>query len=160
MTKLKKDEIESKKDVIKLKNKEFQIVECIGRGGFATVFKAIHGEESVAIKKISKEDAKWSKHEPFVKQEIDIHKKLDHPNIVKLHDVVMGNDAIYLILEFCEEGSLDDYLKNQAYCKEEDVYYIFKQIVDGVQYLHSDSIAKNHRVGYRECDDTCKEHHC
>ncbi|CAL1298334.1 unnamed protein product [Larinioides sclopetarius] len=126
-------------------NKQKFEIELIGRGGFANVYKAkpFDGDgylgKYVAIKKISKTDTKWSKHKPFVTQEIEIHEKLDHPNIVKLYNVVKNKEAIYLILELCD-CSLADYVKKRNCIREEDVYYIFKQIVDGVQYLHSKQV--------------------
>ncbi|GFV74048.1 hypothetical protein TNCV_2952001 [Trichonephila clavipes] len=120
---------------------DFEKLEELGRGGFATVYKARCLKrgigELVAIKEINKKDENWRKHKKFVCKEIEIHSTLQHRNIVKLYDTFEDEDYIYLILELCEEGSLEDYMKRQDHPFSESIACcIFKQIIDGVMYLH------------------------
>ena len=42
----------------------------------------------------------------YFHNEVDLMKKLDHPNILKLYDVVKNNGSVYLILEYCNSGDL------------------------------------------------------
>ncbi|GFR26094.1 hypothetical protein TNCT_687572 [Trichonephila clavata] len=124
-----------------MKITDFEKLEELGRGGFATVYKARCLKrgvgEFVAIKEINKKDENWRKHKKFVCKEIEIHSTLQHRNIVKLYDTFEDEDYIYLILELCEEGSLEDYMKRQDHPFSESIACsIFKQIIDGVMYLH------------------------
>ena len=53
-----------------------------------------------------------------VQSEIDIMKKIDHPNIVKLHDVYQTNNNMYIVTEYCKGGDLNSYLKKHKRLKE------------------------------------------
>ncbi|GFS93612.1 hypothetical protein NPIL_702271 [Nephila pilipes] len=121
--------------------RDFEKLEELGRGGFATVYKARclkRGfRDLIAIKEINKKDENWRKHKKFVHKEIEIHSTLHHQNIVKLYNTFEDEDYIYLVLELCEEGSLEDYMKRQDHPFSESIACsIFKQIIDGVMYLH------------------------
>ena len=62
--------------------------------------------------------------------EISIMKSLNHPNIVKLIDIVKCETNIYLIMEHCETD-LENYLKKNK-LSEDKAIYIFKQIIEGI----------------------------
>lgn len=81
----------------------------------------------------------------YIENEIMILKKVKHPNIVKLFDVKVKKDYIYLVMEYCNGGSLSDALNNYlnkygAPFSEELVRYLMKQILSGVEYLHKHGI--------------------
>ena len=81
----------------------------------------------------------------YIENEIMILKNLKHPNIVKLFDVKVKEDYIYLVMEYCNGGSLSDALNNHinkygAPFSEELVKYLMKQILSGVEYLHKHGI--------------------
>ena len=81
----------------------------------------------------------------YIQNEIMILKKVNHPNIVKLYDVKVQYDYIYLVMEYCNGGSLNDVLnkykeKNRRPFTEEIVQFFMKQILSGVEYLHKHSI--------------------
>lgn len=76
----------------------------------------------------------------FFLNEANIHKKFNHPNIVKLHNVEVYNLKFYMILEYCKKGSLHDLLKRQNSLTFEKIKYYFKKICEGLQYLHSKKI--------------------
>ena len=46
--------------------------------------------------------------------EIELLKKLDHPNIIKLYDLFLFDGNYYVVTEFCEGGSLQDYYSNKG----------------------------------------------
>ena len=81
----------------------------------------------------------------YIENEIMILKKVKHPNIVKLFDVKVKKDYIYLVMEYCNGGSLSEALNNYlnkygAPFSEELVRYLMKQILSGVECLHKHGI--------------------
>ena len=81
----------------------------------------------------------------YIQNEIIILKKVNHPNIVKLYDVKVQYDYIYLVMEYCNGGSLYDALnkyklKNKRPFTEEIVQFFMRQILSGVEYLHKHGI--------------------
>lgn len=59
-------------------------------------------------------------------------KKLNHPNIVKLYDIVTTANSIYLVMEFCGGGDLKRYCRNKK-LNEDEAISIIKQICRGFQ---------------------------
>merc|ERR1719254_386921 len=93
-----------------------------------------------AIKAIDK--AKM-KDETRFKAEVDIQKKLDHPNIVKLYEVFQDAKKIYLVMELCTGGELFDRIVDEApsgFDEMKAAKYI-RQILAALCYLHAHSFA-------------------
>jgi serine/threonine protein kinase len=81
----------------------------------------------------------------YLKTEATILKNLNHPNIVKLKEVKKTKKHFYLVTELCNGGELSKALKQykEKYNKpftEEIVQYLMRQIIDGINYLHSKNI--------------------
>lgn len=72
-----------------------------------------------------------------IQSEIEIMKKVEHKNIVKLLDVYQTTNNMYIITEFCEEGDLMHYLKNRKKIPEKEAVRLLKDIMDGFKYLYS-----------------------
>jgi len=74
-----------------------------------------------------------------LRAEIAIMKKLDHPNIVKLYDVLEDDTKIMLALEYVSGGSLRDYLRKRSNKKisESEAKVHFGQIINAIKYIHS-----------------------
>lgn len=106
----------------------------IAKGSFSIVYKGINNVETVAIKKIYKND----KNSIYVDREINTLQKINHENILKFYDYLEKNDKIFLIIEYCEYD-LDKFL-NRRPLKEKHVKKIFCQIVKGLKYLHDNDI--------------------
>jgi len=77
----------------------------------------------------------------LLEREIDIMKKLQHPNIIQLMEVIDSPDTLYLILEFISGGELFDAIVNKGSYTEEQTAKIVKQILEAVQYIHAHGIA-------------------
>ncbi len=117
---------------------EFEMKWQIGKGGFSKVFLGIHinSGEKYAIKIIS-----FSQLSPFdvqnIYREILVHRKLDHPNIVKLVDYFIDEENLYFVQEYLEGGNLYQYMYRQNFLGVQKIQKIFRQILDAVSYLHS-----------------------
>jgi len=90
-----------------------------------------------AIKAMSKSQLKNV--ETF-KQEISIMKKLDHPNIIKLHETFEDQRNIYLVMELCAGGELFDKILEAGCFGEVEAAILMQQIFRALYYLHERNI--------------------
>ncbi|KAF3985421.1 hypothetical protein FT663_05057 [Candidozyma haemuli var. vulneris] len=140
----------------KVVNSRFRLLQTIGQGQFGKVLLAedlsSNGHEFVAIKTINRVDrAKlitktYLSHTTKIKREIQIMKECDHPNVVKLYQVIddLKYDKILLVLEYCKFGEIDWKKYNhfhEKYLKEGSkgitLNKIVRDVVNGLEYLHS-----------------------
>src|SRR5579863_2537816 len=118
----------------------FRIVERIGAGGMATVFKAYQPtlDRYVAVKVLPSYHAR----DPiFVKrftQEARSVAKLAHPNIVQIHDFGTQDDITYIVMEYVDGGTLKDRLKRPLPAAEASEYII--QAAEGLDCAHRNGI--------------------
>jgi len=77
----------------------------------------------------------------LLEREIDIMKKLQHPNIIQLMEVIDTSDTLYLVLEFASGGELFDAIVNKGSYSEADAAKIIRQILEAIQYVHKNGIA-------------------
>ena len=89
----------------------------------------------MALKMIQKSILKKDREEDF-KQEIEILRQLDHPNIIKLKDVYEDDKKIYIITEFCYGGELFSKIKEKNRFREKDAQRIFRQLIYAINYCH------------------------
>lgn len=77
--------------------------------------------------------------EPF-RQETEVMKIMDHPNIVKLFEVLEDKSHIYLVMEFCQGGELFDRIAKTGAVGEHDTADVMRQILRAVQYMHENNV--------------------
>jgi len=121
---------------------EYEIGSELGRGGFAVVYagRSKKNNEAVAIKVIEKNCVDVSELQSLVR-EIDIMKKVDHPNVLKLIDIFESDTRVTLVTELVTGGELFYKIVERGSYSEADAAGIVKQLVTGVEYLHSKGIA-------------------
>ena len=110
----------------------------IGRGAFSIVYKGYNkNNKIVAIKKIFLDKKKHI--EIFIK-EFKILRKLNHKNIIKVHDVIIEDkNTVYLVLDYFQKGDLSKFLNNRA-LKEKFAQNYTIQLKDGMEYLYKQKI--------------------
>lgn len=118
-----------------------QLGDCVGRGAFGSVYRALNWStgETVAIKQVRLRDLPKSELN-VIMQEIDLLKNLNHPNIVKYHGFVKSVENLYIILEFCENGSLHSICKNFGKFPENLVSLYTAQVLQGLLFLHEQGV--------------------
>lgn len=113
----------------------------IGRGAFSVVYKGtdITTGDKVAIKEIFYKNFTKIEKE-HLQTEIEIMKKVNHKNIIKLIDVITksNENSVYIITEFCDRGTLHDLLyEHDKNLTEEKIQNYTKQLAEGLRYLQS-----------------------
>ena len=76
----------------------------------------------------------------IIYNEIEIHSRLNHKNIITLYNKYENDTDIYLIMEYANKGNLYNLLQRKKYFKEQEAYFYFKQVVEAISYLHSYNI--------------------
>ncbi|XP_075988622.1 uncharacterized protein LOC142984746 isoform X2 [Anticarsia gemmatalis] len=119
----------------------YELEKTIGTGNFAVVKLATHviTKTKVAIKIIDKsrlDDDNLKK----TFREIAIMKKLRHPHIVRLYQVMESSHTIYLVTEYAPNGEIFDHLVTRGRMTESEAARSFAQMVAAVGYCHSNGV--------------------
>ena len=130
---------------------DLTLIKSLGSGDFGEVFLSTKKGRNkyFAAKKIDRITADQTEIIKYLKTELSILKKLNHPNIVKLEEVKATKDNYYIVMEYINGGGIVKCLEKymNKYGKpfsEEIVQYLMRQIVDAIKYIHSLNII--HRV--------------
>ena len=103
-------------------------------------------KERYSAKIIPKEQNKQDKSFQQTKTEIEILKTLNHPNIIKIHDsfeiqTEEGNEFMIIIAEYCENGTLIDYVIESKHQNDQIIKKILQEFTSSVRYLHDKGIS-------------------
>lgn len=125
-------------------DKEFRLGKILGRGSFGTVY-AVHptgkskyaGRNDLAVKVINKISFKNEKEVYWLKQEIEIMRRLSNSlNIVNLYDTYENPGRVYLLMEKCTGGTLYDRITRGKSYSESMARIVFGDIIRTVQQCH------------------------
>ncbi|KAL8487798.1 hypothetical protein ACS0TY_024207 [Phlomoides rotata] len=121
---------------------KYEVGRTIGEGTFAKVKFAQNTEtgESVAMKVLDRSTIIKHKMVDQIKREISIMKRVRHPYVVRLHEVIASRTKIYIILEFITGGELFDKIVHHGRLSEAESRRYFQQLIDGVDYCHSKGV--------------------
>ncbi|OMJ08212.1 SNF1-like protein kinase ssp2 [Smittium culicis] len=120
---------------------DYSIIKTVGSGSFGKVKKAIHAysNQIVAMKIISRSKLSHSDMIGRVNREIQYLKKLRHPHIIKLYEVISNKVDIIMVMEFAG-GELFNYLVEKGRMPELEAKRFFQQIISAVEYCHKRGI--------------------
>ena len=107
----------------------------LGFGAYGSVQlgKCLKTGMTVAIKKISRK---------LALNEVEVHMKLKHPNIIQMYDYIFDEKAqtTFIILEYAENGTLFDYMKEHELNDKQIIRGIFHSVCDAIEYMHFNNI--------------------
>lgn len=120
---------------------KYELGKFVGCGAFAKVYHArnIRTGESVAIKVVSKQKVAKGNLAAHVKREISIMRRLRHPNIVKLFEVLATKSKIYFVLEFAKGGELFTKVCKGRFSEDLSRRY-FQQLISAIGFCHSHGV--------------------
>lgn len=115
----------------------YQLGNCIGKGQFGAVYKALNRDTGhvAAIKRISLENYTGKEVDELM-QEVELLESLSHPNIVQYIGFIRESNYLNIILEYVENGSLYSILKTFGPLAERLAVNYVVQILQGLHYLH------------------------
>lgn len=121
----------------------YDIGATLGRGRFGKVKLATHvlTRQQVAIKIIRKNKLAENDGFTLIRREISILKRLKHPNIVCLHEVLETDKVLFLIMEYARGGEVLDFIVSHKKLSEPKARHLFRQIVAAISHCHQHNIA-------------------
>ena len=129
----------SKEEIIKISKEPvanyYTIIKDLGHGSYGQVKKVKHKKlNEIRAMKITNKKTYSSKYE------IDILRKISHPNITNIFEIFEDSKKYYVIMEFLEGGELFDAITSIGSFSEESACQVMKQILSAIYYLHSNCI--------------------
>ncbi|WP_377889280.1 Stk1 family PASTA domain-containing Ser/Thr kinase [Alkalihalobacillus sp. R86527] len=140
-------------------NGRYKLLEVIGDGGMAIVYKAsdLILDRIVAVKLLRPE---FSKDDEFIKRfrrEAESATSLDHPNIVSIYDVGEDEDYHYIVMEYVEGKTLKQSIRDRGALPIVEAIDIIKQIASAIEHAHDNQIIhrdiKPHNILINEYGD-------
>ena len=121
----------------------YDVVKQLGKGGYGKVYEVKNKKtgELRACKHLSKLNIK---NLDKFRREIEILKKMDHPNIIRIYEVYESERSLYIVMEECKGGEIFDriieHIQNKQMYSEKDAAIIFQQVMSCIQYCHNQNI--------------------
>jgi serine/threonine protein kinase len=133
-------------DEPKILNKRYQLLEPIGKGGMAIVYRAqdLMLERFVAVKVLREDYSRDPAFQERFRREAKAAANLSHPNIVIMHDFGLDNGQLFLVMEYVPGKDLKTLIKQRVRFSPEDALPLLIQACAGIGYAH--------RAGLIHCD--------
>ncbi|CAN0923919.1 CBL-interacting protein kinase 5 [Linum grandiflorum] len=119
----------------------YEVGRLLGRGSFAKVHHArdLKSGQCVAIKVIDKKKALKAKQADRIKREISVMRRVKHPNVLRIYEVMASKTKIYLVIEYAEGGELFDKIAQGRLTEDAGREY-FRQLIDAVRFCHGNGV--------------------
>ncbi|XP_045788262.1 CBL-interacting serine/threonine-protein kinase 9-like [Trifolium pratense] len=118
---------------------KYEMGKTIGEGSFAKVklAKNVENGNFVAIKILDRNHVLRHHMKEQLSREISTMKIINHPNVVKIYEVMASKTKIYIVLELVKGGELFDKIAKNGKLKEDEARSYFHQLINAVDYCHS-----------------------
>ena len=130
----------------RLLNKRYQLLEPLGKGGMAVVYRArdLMLERLVAVKVLREDYSGDPAFQERFRQEAKAAANLSHPNIVTMHDFGLDNGQLFMVMEYVPGTDLKTLIKQRGRFSPEEALPLLIQACAGIGYAH--------RAGLVHCD--------
>ncbi|TKY65702.1 CBL-interacting serine/threonine-protein kinase 11 [Spatholobus suberectus] len=117
---------------------KYELRRLLGVGAFAKVYHAtrVDTRQSVAVKAVSKHKVLNGGFAANVEREISIMRRLRHPNIIDLFEVLATKTKIYFVMEFAAGGELFHEVAGKGRLSEDAARHYFRQLISAVKHCH------------------------
>lgn len=114
----------------------YELQEQIGEGGGGTVFlvRSQKYSELFVVKSIPVRATEE------VTSEVEVLMNFQHPNIINMYEYWSDKDNLYVILEYCPNGSLKDYLKKHGPLSPKQLWHVCKDLASAIEYCHANDV--------------------
>ena len=114
----------------------------IGRGAFGKVNIGLNilTGRVVAIKSFNKQNISNFTSEEKIRKETNLMRNLRHPSITKILEMFESEKYVLIIMEYISGGNLQSFVKKRRKLNEKTAKILFKQIMEGIKYIHSKNI--------------------
>ena len=124
-----------------LTTKGFRVLDKVGSGNYAKVYRVINPENrEIAVKIIDLNKTSANYRVKFLPRELDILSRLSHRNIARVFEIVQLPKLIYIFMEYTPNGTVADFLRVYRAIPENFCQCMFIRIVDAICYLHRANI--------------------
>ncbi len=124
-------------------NGKYKIIEFLGEGGFGQTVKALHYIDKTVLGMVVLKFPinRKRNHLEFIEEAIAI-RKVNHPNLVKLHDVFVEDDVPYLVMEYVKGKTLHELItdNDRNSLSPERIFHIMAQLGEAVSKLHDKGV--------------------
>lgn len=120
-------------------SEHYTVGEALSKGSFGTVYKGEHVQTGTvtAIKIVQKEKVQEREvHAELMKNELLVLETVNHPNIMRVFELMEDDNNYYIISEFISGGNLLDKLKEVGQLNEQQTAVIIRQVLMAVNYMH------------------------
>lgn len=130
-----------------LEKKGYKLTATIGNGSYAKVKLAEYTSKTskerrrIATKIIDRNKAPDDFLKKFLPRELDIYLKLDHPNIVKIYEIIEIMHRVYIFMELAEGGDLLDFIRKHVILQNNIAKRMFGELAQAIKYCHNMQIS-------------------
>ena len=121
---------------------QYEIIEELGKGGMATVYRAFHPamERFVAVKVIHRAMATDAAGLERFKLEAKLIATLEHPHLLPVYDYAAAGDLPYIVMRYLEGSTLKDVIDSHIRLPMNELVFLMRQIASAVDYAHRRNI--------------------
>ena len=126
----------------KIISRRFRVEEIIGRGGMAIVYRAfdLKSHQTVALKVLREEYEEDPEYKERFKREMEVNKKLNHPNVVNSIESGFVSGVSYIALEYVDGQTLKDYIAEHGKMDQEEAVHCALSILAALSHAHQRGI--------------------
>ena len=133
----------NKKRIIQGKLTTYILSKTIGKGTFGKVklvYDVNNLEKKYACKLLKKSNIKNKNDLIRLKRELVILTNINHPNVIKIYEIIENSEEYFIIMEYCPKGELFKYIIENKRLSEDLSAFFFYQLINGINYLHNRGI--------------------